>query len=82
MQRPLIFYHSIVQHNILAEHLSDGLCNAQIGLGVRIGGLHIDDHEVVAPEVPDEPRRRVDHKAGTADDEGSMRACSVFCAAV
>ena len=61
---------SLLHYNILAEHLSDGLCNAQIGLGVRIGGLHIDDHEVVAPEVPDESRRRVDHKAGTADDEG------------
>ena len=66
----------LLHHNILAEHLSAGLCNAQIGLGVRIRRLYIDDHEVVAPEVPDKPRRRVDHKAGTADEASSEAAAS------
>lgn len=49
-------------------------------LGVRIRRLHIDDHEVVALEVPDESRRRVDHKAGTADDEGISAADCRDCA--
>ena len=36
----------------------------------HLGGLHVDDHQMVAPEVPDQSCRRVHHKACAADDQG------------
>ena len=59
-----------VQRDVLAQHLPDGLCNAQVGGCISPGGLHIDDHQVVAPEVPDEPGGGVHHQTGAADDKG------------
>ena len=59
-----------VQRDVLAQHLPDGLCDAQVGRGIRSGGLHVDDHQIIAPEIPDEPGGGVHHQTGAADDKG------------
>ena len=69
-----------VQRDVLAQHLPDGLCDAQVGRGIGTGGLHINDHQIVAPEVPDEPGGGVHHQTGAADDKGIGMADGIHCA--
>ena len=60
-----------VQRDVLAQHLPDGLCDAQVGRGIRSGGLHVDDHQIIAPEIPDEPGGGVHHQTGAATQMGA-----------
>ena len=53
---------------------TDGRADDECGAAVCTRLALVDEHEMIAPEVVDQSRRRVDDERGAADDERVRRA--------